>query len=93
MANSLPTHFEMFSEAGNKAVRQMIIAALDAHSSRDPLCAAIWQGIEQISKIHSEVMDTAVRESILYAVHEVTEFSIDELYPRIKFGKFGDSQC
>jgi hypothetical protein len=92
MAKRIPQKFAMFSKAGNLAVRQMVIAALDEFKDCDLLCAAIWHGIEKIGETHSEAFDTEVREHILYAVHDITGFSLDYLYPRIKFGKFDEAE-
>lgn len=87
MAKLIPNTFDMFSEEGNAAVRQMLITALDAATTRDRLCTLIWNGIEEISKTHEEVFDTSVRECILGTVAAVTDFTVDELYPKIMFGK------
>lgn len=86
MVRRVPKKFDMFSKNGNDAVHQMLVAALESTTDRDALCARIWEGMEEISKTHNEVVDTAVRERVLAAVATITKFDIDELYPKIMFG-------
>jgi hypothetical protein len=93
MAKRIPKKFSMFSKAGNRAVEQMLTAVLTKHgnSDLDVFCRAVWLGMKEISGVHEEVLDTVVRERILYAVEILKpEFSLNDLYPRIKFGKFGN---
>lgn len=87
MARRIPKKFSMFSKKGDAAVRQMLVAALETTTDRDALCAQIWKGMEELSETYDEVTDTEVRENILATVVAMTDFNIDELYPKIMFGK------
>ena len=65
----LPKNYGMFSSAGNRKVHTLIQRIFDRQIEGDGFLAKIfWQGVKRISKAHSEVYDTAVREAMFEAL-------------------------